>query len=847
MDKRAMWKWLILVVLIAGALATVLPLKQKIRLGLDLRGGTSFVVQIDEEAIAQELRDKNPEQTDAQIQEQVKAQVAKAQQRAVEVIRNRVDNLGIAEPVIYPEKGNRIVVQLPGIGQEKREEAERSIQSAAFLTFRMVHENNEALVEALFDKGLAPTGYVVVSRTVRGREESLYRREKSAPPMDPALRRELARFQAPAGYDLMLEREKVAGEDMYRPYFVSHRKELTGDTLKDAGVDYRALGQPVVTLRFDANGTRKFRRVTSDYAPGGAKNPTRAGAERFMMMAIVMDDTLYSAPRINEPIPGGRAEISGSFSIAEATFLSNVLRAGALPAPVKIVEKRVVDPTLGQDSIDSGVKAGIYGCVAIIVLMGAYYLVAGLLADLALILNVVLLPLGMILVAGFLGIFSGEGRSTGAIALPVLTLPGIAGIALSIGMAVDANVLIFERIREELRTGKGLVASIQAGFERAFTAIIDSNLTTIITAVILFLLGSGPIRGYAVTLTAGLIVSVYTAVIVTRMCFNVIASRRTDTKVLRMMSLIKQTNFDFMKPWKVAVGISLVVIVASWGLMVAHGVKDKRSVFGVDFTGGSSLTLSFHKGQEPGVEDVRSTLGGAGIGDATIQYQSGMEAGGGREFLQIKVGAQSDGAKVEKMLLEKFPGAGFKLMKQDDVGPLVGSELKTKAGWAMLASFVAMIIYIWIRFEFGFGLGAVAALIHDVLVTAGVMHLLGFQLNLTIVAALMTIIGYSVNDTIVIFDRIREDLRLVRNKSFTEICNQSMNETLSRTLLTNFMTFVSILFLLVMGGGAIKDFATAMCIGMISGTYSTIYIATPVVLMWYGFKTPQLGKKPTAP
>ena len=845
MDKRAMWKWLILVVLIAAALATVLPLDQKIRLGLDLKGGTSFVVQIDEEAVAAEVRDKHPDFTDAQVQEQVLAQVGNAQSRAVEVIRNRVDNMGIAEPVIDPEKGNRIVVQLPGIGQDKREEAERSIQSAAFLSFRMVHPDNDKLIEDLFDKGLAPSNYVIVSRTVRGREESLFRREKSAPAMDAAQRKDLAKFHAPAGYDLMLEREKVAGEDVYRPYFVSHRLELTGDTLKNAGVDYRALGQPVVTLQFDGNGTRKFRRVTSDYAPGGAKNPSRGGTDRYMMMAIVMDDTLYSAPRINEPIPGGRAEISGSFSIAEATFLSNVLRAGALPAPVKIVEKRVVDPTLGRDSIDSGVKAGLYGCIAIIVLMGAYYLVAGLLADLALILNVVLLPLGMILVAGFLGVFSGEGRSAGAIALPVLTLPGIAGIALSIGMAVDANVLIFERMREELRTGKGLVGTIQAGFERAFTAILDSNMTTIITAIILFLLGSGPVRGYAVTLTAGLIVSLYTAVIVTRMCFNVIAARRTDTGVLRMMSVIKQTNFDFMKPWKVALAISLVVIVGSWGLMVAHGAKDRRSVFGVDFTGGSSLTLSFTKGQEPGVEDLRSTLGGVGIGDATIQYQAGMESGSAREFLQVKVGDQSEGAKVEKLLLEKFPGAGFKLMKQDDVGPLVGGELQRKAMWAMLASLVAMVIYIWIRFEFGFGLGAVAALFHDVLVTAGVMHLLGFQFNLTIVAALMTIVGYSVNDTIVIFDRIREDLRLVRNKSFTDICNQSMNETLARTLLTNFMTFVSVLFLLIMGGGAIKDFATAMFIGMISGTYSTIYIATPVVLMWYGFKTPQLGKKPT--
>jgi preprotein translocase subunit SecF len=261
-------------------------------------------------------------------------------------------------------------------------------------------------------------------------------------------------------------------------------------------------------------------------------------------------------------------------------------------------------------------------------------------------------------------------------------------------------------------------------------------------------------------------------------------------------------------------------------------------VFGIDFTGGSAVTMSF--AQKLNVEEVRTALEAEGIADASIQYQQEMETGS-REFLQVKVASNEEGDRVSKALTAKFPEAGLAVMQQDDVGPQVGAELKKKAAIAMVVSLVAMIIYLWVRFELGFGMGAVVALFHDVLVTAGVCHLLGVPITLTVVAALMTIVGYSVNDTIVIFDRIREDLRLTRGKTFVQICNQSMNETLGRTLLTNFMTFVSVSCLLLLGGGAIKDFSIAMFIGMICGTYSTIYIATPVVLLWYRYKTPDLG------
>ncbi len=839
MDKKAIWKWLLLLVLVMASLATVLPLGKKIRLGLDLKGGTSFTVEIDQDALAAQLREANKELTEEKILNTLPAKVSEAQGRALEVIRNRVDGLGISEPIIYPEKASRIVVQLPGVGEKKREEARAAIKRAAFLSFRMVHEKNSELIDKLFDKD-PPPGFKVVSLSENGTSRNYYKRDKTAVPddkMDQEFRAKQAAFHAPSGCDMLLEKNLVQGQDVYIPFFVEKRTQLTGDTLKSARVEYDTMNQPRVSIEFDARGTKKFAQVTRDYAPGGARNPNPQVGRQ---MGIVLDDTLFSAPVIREPIYGGQAEISGSFTVSEAAQLANVLRSGSLPAPVKIVEERTIDPSLGADAVDSGVKAGLMGIVAIIVLMALYYLVSGLLADMALILNVVLLPLGMIVVAGVLGIFAKDARGGGAIALPVLTLPGIAGIALSIGMAVDANVLIFERIREELRSGKSLLSSVQFGFQRALTAILDSNLTTVITAIILFIMGSGPVRGYAVTLIAGLIVSVYTAVIVTRMGFNLIASRTSSTGVLKMMQAIKPTNFDFMKPWKMALGLSVVVIMVSWGLMISHGMKDPTTVFGVDFTGGSQLTFSFN--QKVGVDQLRSAMEAGGVKDATPLYQKEMQSG--KEFLLVKAGGSEEGAKIEDVVTKQFAASGFKLLQKDDVGPQIGAELKEKALIAMGLSLLAMIIYIWYRFELGFGMGAVAALFHDVLITAGVCHLLGVQMNMTVMAALMTIVGYSVNDTIVIFDRIREDIHITRGKSFTDICNQSMNETLSRTLLTNFLTFVSVLCLLVFGGGAIRDFSIAMFIGMISGTYSTIYIATPVVLLWYRFKTPDLGSSP---
>ncbi|MBU4366400.1 MAG: protein translocase subunit SecD, partial [Verrucomicrobia bacterium] len=564
MDKHALWKWLILIALTAWSLALVVPFRQKVKLGLDLKGGTSFTVQINESEIEKQIREENKDLTDMQVRSRVGTAVQHAQEQAVEIIRNRVDALGVAEPLIYPEKHNRVIVQIPGLKDADRDRAAKLIQSAAFLVFSIVHEDNDKLVSALFEKGLAPEGFQIGPAT-SGRRHEIYRRDTQKVPdeaMTAEFRAKLERFQAPPGYRFMLEERQEEGQKIYSPYFVKQRYELRGDTLKNAGIEYDQLGQPYVTLKFDSKGARRFARVTADYAPGGAKNPNPEG-RRYL--AIIMDDRLYSAPFLKTAIYGGEAIIEGNFSLKDAQDLSIVLRAGSLPAPVQIIESRTVDPSLGRDSIESGTRATIYACILVVVFMAVYYMISGLVANIALLFNMLLLPLGMMITAGIMGLFTG---ATGThIGLPVLTLPGIAGIALTIGMAVDANVLIFERIREEQRTGKRLGPALEAGYTKAFITILDSNLTTVMAAVILFMMGSGAVRGFGITLTAGIMVSMYTALIVTRMIFNIIVAR-TSMPQLKMLSVIKPTNINFIAWRKVAVGISVLLIVLTWGYMV---------------------------------------------------------------------------------------------------------------------------------------------------------------------------------------------------------------------------------------------------------------------------------------
>ncbi len=816
MKKAEIWKWLILICLVAWSLSQVVPI-DKIKLGLDLRGGTSFTMEIDDSEM------------------QTKKEKADLRARALEIIRNRVDAFGKTDPIIYPiPNSNQIVVQIPGLKEVDRDNALKALTQKAFLEFRMVHEKNDELVAALFEKNLAPNGYKIITfstQNTNGKriDTKYYKRIKSNDNEDADLdnvdKKRIKRFEAPSGYDFMLMKEELKeGISAYRPYFVKRRNELTGEFISSARVDYNNF-KTQVALTLEGEGKRRFKRVTEDNAPGGAKNPSKEG-RRYL--GIILDGTLYSAPFLRTPIYNGRAVIEGSFSAVEAQRLVTVLQAGSLPTETKMIEERSVDPSLGKDSIKSGKRASIFAGIAVVAFMLLYYFGAGVIANLALVLDILLLPLGMLLVSGFLSFFTGQTGAGSGGGLPTLTLPGIAGIVLTIGMAVDANVLIFERIREEHLAGKRFIPAVAAGYEKAFRTIFDANITTLLTAVILFWQGSGPVRGFAITLSGGIVASMYTALVVTRMLFNLVGEH-SKVETIKMMRLIGDTKIDFIGKRKIAAMVSGLILVGTWGAFIYNGENN----FGVDFSGGAALTFSFDEKVE--TQDVRDTLTAAGIENPTIQYQKVVSADNAtqmEEFMELKVGHEY-GDLARKTIVETFAAKGYKNIKTDSVGPQVGRELKSKGIKAIVFALVGIVIYISLRFEFAFAMGAIVAILHDVLITIGIFCILGNQLNLTIVAALLTIVGYSVNDTIVVFDRIREDLKLMKGKNYKDICNISINQTLSRTLLTSFTTLLSVGILLLFGGAAIFGFALALFIGVVVGTYSSIFVATPIVLLWH--------------
>lgn len=844
MSRSDMWKWLILAFMAVFSVYIVCPPAEKIRLGLDLSGGTSFTVAIDQEKLTEDIKVANPELKDNEVQSRISTILRDADDRAIEVIRNRIDGLGVNEPVIQAGKNHRITVQLPGISDEARRAAEQSIQSAAFLEFKLVHASNSELVDKLIASGRVPEGYELAAD---GRS---YKRLPNYTEIikDPGYAKRLSLFNVPdPRYQFMLERSQEAnGEIVYRPVFVLRKAELNGSALSSASVEMDPMTSKVsVSLVFNSKGTVDFARLTKAYSPRGSRNKNSTEGRR---LAIILDDTLYSAPTLTEEITGGRAQISGSFSWAEASVLRNILNAGSLPAPMKILEKRSIESTLGADAISSGITAGLLGLGLVVIFMFIYYRYCGLVANIALVLDVALMPLGLIVASSVLGVFVKDAAvAKGSLDLPVLTMPGIAGFVLTFGMAVDANVLIFERMREEAAIGKSRGAIIEGGFGNAFLAIFDSNITTLLTAAFLFIFGAGPIRGFAITLAAGIIVSMFTALVVTRLIFNATVKPEV-VKPYSMMQMLKNANFDFFKYAKPAIICSFSIIAITVGIFFFRAFSEPASVMSVDFTGGESMTYSFNleKKMEIGkVREVASTL----VNDATIQYQSSMDGNGQTLLIKTSMTKTKDGVPVSKAfedaLKKASPETDFKLLNEEEVGSEVGADLKSAAVKAAIFSLIAILVYIAVRFEFGFALGGVIALVHDALITLGLYSFFGLcfggrQVGLTIVAALLTIIGYSINDTIVIFDRIREDLRKDPNTDFRTLCNNAINRTLSRTLLTSITTIITCLTLFLFGGGAINDFALAMLIGVIVGVFSTIYIATPIMVWWYKGKRPNI-------
>ncbi|HMP84533.1 MAG TPA: protein translocase subunit SecD, partial [Verrucomicrobiota bacterium] len=585
----------------------------KIKLGLDLQGGTSFLVEMNTNRFETVTTVTNSLGVVLSETNTATSELEGALEHAVEVLRKRVDKFGVAEPVIQPAGNNRILVQLPGLSEADKESAKKQIQRAAFLEFRIVHEQSDTLVKL---------------------------------------------GEVPPGYELMKRRERNPdGTTSLEEVIVKKRPErgLTGSAIRSAFVTRGNLGEPEIDFTLTGDGAEVFAVITRE-------NVGRR-------LAIVLDGDLYSAPVIRGPIETGRGQITGRFDLREAFELANVLE-NPLRAPLRIVFSSDVDPTLGKDSIRSGIQAAIYGIIFVSAFMLVYYMLAGVIANVALVLNILVL----------MGVMCSIGTT--------LTLPGIAGIVLTIGMAVGANVLIFERIREELESGKSLRGAVAAGYDKAFSTIFDSNITTLITSVILIFMGTGPVKGFGVTLTIGICVSMFTALVVTRLVFDFLISRNIIS-TLKMLHLVRGTKINFMR-W------AIPAFVASWALIVVgngYGILVRgEQALGVEFTGGETITLGFDQGKEVGVDKIRDVVTATGVGDALIGYQKDVV--GDTKTLRITVRADDAGdseagaaSRVISQLKTAFPEAGFETRSVDQVGPTVGKEIQKTA---ILASLIAM-------------------------------------------------------------------------------------------------------------------------------------------------------------
>ncbi len=716
----------------------------KIKLGLDLQGGTSFLVEMDTSKLA------NTNETGSALSQ------------AVEVLRKRIDRFGVAEPVIQAAGGNRILIQLPGLSQADKESATIQIKKTAFLEFRMVKDDSDEII-------------------------------KNGEPVPP-------------GYELLKHMDQQAsGKTQIESYIVKKKAEngLAGDIIKTAGVVRGNLGEPQIDFTLNDDGAKRFGKTTRE--------------NRGHRMAIILDGELYSAPNIDEPIETGSGVIRGSYTIETARELANVLQ-NPLKAPLKIVSSKDVAATLGADSIRSGIHAAIYGVVFVAGFMLVYYMFAGLAANVALVTNIMIL----------LGVMCSIGTT--------FTLPGIAGGVLTVGMAVDANVLIYERIREELAKGKSLRGAIDAGYARAFGTIFDSHVTTLISSIILIFMGTGEIKGFGVTLTIGVAASLFTALVVTRLIFNFMVDRNI-MKSMPMLHLIRSANINFMGAAKVLFLITWLFVIGSLGFGISRGEK----LFGVDFLGGDNTTFSFV--QKADEKDIRAALTTIGEKDAQIQYQKDVAKG--TETLSLTTSAGS-ADKVEKVLAEKLPSAKLTATGSFSVGATLGKEIQQSAIVASLLSLFGILVYVAFRYEFSFAVAAVVAVLHDVLFAIGAYCVAnavsGRQFNATVVAAVLTIIGFSINDKIVIFDRIREQLKLGVRGSFKDIINMSLNQTLSRTIITSGTVLLATLSLFIFGGaGNINDFAFTFLVGIVVGTYSSIYIASVIVLWWHKGERPTIG------
>jgi SecD/SecF fusion protein len=704
------------------------PIDKTIKLGLDLQGGTEFLMQVQ--------GNPNPQALD----------------QAISVLRKRLDTLGTREISILPEGADRLKIQVPGLQGAEVGQTEKILSQVAKLEFQLVPQNSqEILAAAMGNGGKLPYQYAL-------------------------------------DYEILPMVQKDAqGKDIRSQIVVERKVQMSGKHVTHAYATPEASGQWVVNLSFDSEGRQQFGDITT------------ANVNR--QLAIVLDREVKSAPNLNEPILTGSAVISGgTMTQAECVELASVLQ-NPLENPITMLSTNSVDASLGADSIKSGLNAGLIALLLVVTFMVIYYRVSGMIAVLALTVNLVLL-FGLLAQFHF-----------------TLTLPGIAGIVLTIGMAVDANVLIYERIRDELALGKPARSAIDIGFEKAFSAIFDSNVTTLIPAVVLAYFGTGPLRGFAVTLVLGIIANLFAALVVTRNTFDWILTA-TETPNLSMFQFIKSPRFDFLKLRHAGLILSLVIITFGAVAVAMRG----DSLLGVDFKGGDAVTMTYT--QPVDISQVRDALLKSGMKDVMLQPVSGSNA------LQIQTEEQQ-GEKAAQVLEQAFPQAGFTAGSVDKIGAQVGGEMKQKALTALLMGLFGILVYAAIRFEWSYAIAAAVGQLHDVLIALCIMALLGRELTLPLVGALLTIAGYSINDKIVVFDRIREGAKLREKGTFYEVINRSLNLTLARTILTGSTCLLATGALIAFGGPVIHDFSLTMFIGIMSGIYSSHFIS-PGLAWWLG-------------
>ena len=797
-----------------------------INLGLDIQGGINMIIGFDITKADPQIMASFPENwTQADI-------VKHFQEQTLRTIERRVFEFQSTEPIIARLGDDKIQVQLPG--EKDLDRARDLIFKSAYLTFHLVAMPDEQeqvflAIDKYFEKNSNKDFLGLMQKPVEGPylwipKENI---EKVRALVEEA--RKVAGL-IPEGRDIGFSGEPKAWEphQVYRIYLMNKDPDLTGSGLQQAyaRVDESSpQGNYMILFQFNTDSGSRMGQVTE--------------ANRGKPLAIVIDDQVESAPTIQDRITT-RGQITGGFSREEAVDLAIALRSGSMPAPLVEESSAQVGASLGRDLIRRGVTSSILGVVVVVVFMLIYYRWAGIVADIALVMNAILLLAAL---AYF--------KST-------LTLPGIAGLILTVGMAVDSNVLIYERIREELRNGRSLLAAVDSGFDRAAVTILDANITTLIAAAVLLQFGTGPVVGFAVTLSIGVCTSVFTALIVSRAIMDFLTSRKIITK-LNMLSVIDpDSKIRFMERRNVAIAASCIAIVIGVILFALRGNEN----FGVDFMTGTNMIVSLDANDSIADEDVRERLSDAGFESPVVQLYENedIDIPGTQFLIRVSEVTQSEqaagtpeaGAPVEGQtppesaagngevvtvsqriadaLADLSTDPSQMVQRVDTVGPAVSAQLRRDALLAVLYSMFFIVLYLWFRFELKFSIGAVVALAHDVLITLGVFALLHRQINLPVVAAILTIIGYSLNDTIVVFDRIREALRLYRGRGMTyaEIMNLSINQTLSRTLLTSLTTLFVTVVLLIFGGDAIFDFALALTVGIIVGTYSSIFIASPI-------------------